>query len=243
MAVGFETGDAGAFGHVEAFEDRAAHRVDAAEVAFRAFPRAVPELALDPCDAGDEAVGGDHAPDGAGPGVDLADPAPLVVADPERALGPGKAGVAALRGRDGAEHVAGRGVDPADVAAGDLPEVLAVEGGAGVGECGEARDDVAALRVEAVQVVAGGEPDPGSVVADAVDGLDVVEGAVLAEDFRACVLHAREPSQSGRARGVTTLSGSPGRRGPSSGGRGRDRGPRPCRSLRGLRGRAGQCEG
>ena len=58
-----------------------------------AFPRAMPQLALDPRHAGHEAVRFDGAGHGAGGRVDLADLAVAVLADPQAALGPGQARV------------------------------------------------------------------------------------------------------------------------------------------------------
>ena len=93
-----------------------------------AFPGAVPELAVDPGDAGDEAVGLDRAEHRPGLRIDLVDLAVAVLADPERAFGPGQAGIAAAAGRrDGAEHLAGLRIDLLDAVLGDLEQVPAVE--------------------------------------------------------------------------------------------------------------------
>ena len=94
-AVGLEAADAGAARHLQPLEHGAALRVDAADVALVAFPGAVPQLAVDPGHAGDEAVGLDGAQDGAGLGIDLVDLAIAVLPDPQAALGPGEARVAA----------------------------------------------------------------------------------------------------------------------------------------------------
>jgi hypothetical protein len=60
-AVGLEAGDAEAGGHVEALQDFSRFGIDPAQVAFVAVPGGVPELSVDPGDAGDEAVGFDGA--------------------------------------------------------------------------------------------------------------------------------------------------------------------------------------
>ncbi len=146
---------------------------------------AVPELALDPRDAGDEAVGLDRAQDGAGLGIDLMDLPRAVFADPERALGPGEARVAALRRRrDRGDDLAGARVDLLDPVAGDLPQVLAVEGRAGVGRDGELTDQRAALGIERDDALAAREPHVRAVEGHAVDLLDAGVGTVLAEDLR-----------------------------------------------------------
>ena len=135
-------------------------RIDAPQIALVAFPGAVPELAVDPGDAGDEAVGLDGAQDRAGFGIDLMDLALAVLPDPERAFGPGEAGVAAAAGRrDGGEHAAGLRIDLLDAILGDLEQVLAVEGGAGMRGDVDRAQRLAARGIEGVQPVAGGEPD------------------------------------------------------------------------------------
>src|SRR5262249_21682504 len=153
-----------------------------------------PELAVDPGDAGDHAVRLDGAENLSGLGVNLVDLAAAVLADPERALGPGHSRVTALaRRRDGREHPSALRIDLLDAALGDLPQVLAVERRAGV------RGDVdralhrAARRIEHVQLVAGGEPDVLAVVGDAVDALEAGKGTVFAEDFCGCGFHVFYP--------------------------------------------------
>src|SRR3546814_1868300 len=96
--------------------------------------------------------------------MDLVDPAVAVLPDPERSLGPGQPGIAATAGgRDGGDDVAGSGIDLLDAVPGDLEQVTAVEGGAGV--CGDL-DRVQRLPILGVdrrQAVAGREPDPATV--------------------------------------------------------------------------------
>src|SRR6202035_2406588 len=93
----------------------------------------VPELAVDPGHAGDEAVGLDGAQDRSGLRIDLIDFAGAVVPDPQRAFGPGEPGVAAAGGRrDRAEHAAALRIDLLDAVLGELEEVLPVERGSGV---------------------------------------------------------------------------------------------------------------
>ena len=60
-AIGLEPRHAHAGRHLELFQDLSRSRVDPPHVALVAFPSAVPELAVDPGDAGNEAVGFDGA--------------------------------------------------------------------------------------------------------------------------------------------------------------------------------------
>src|SRR3954469_2043434 len=62
-AIGLHAGDAGARGHVELIEHLARCGIDAPDVADIVLQGAVPELAIDPGDAGDEARAGDAAQD------------------------------------------------------------------------------------------------------------------------------------------------------------------------------------
>src|SRR2546429_4315661 len=76
------------------------------------FPGAVPQLAVHPGDAGDEAVGLQGAQHRPGVGIDLMDLAAVVLPHPQRALGPGHsriAGITTAPGcRNGGQHMAGR---------------------------------------------------------------------------------------------------------------------------------------
>src|SRR6266404_4954433 len=114
----------------------------------------------------------DRAQDRAGPGVDLVDLAGAILADPERPLGPGQAGVAAVgRGRNGGDDLARARIDLLDPVAGELPEVPAVEGGAGVGGDGELAHQPAANGIEGND-------------GHAMDVVDAGIGAVLSKDLR-----------------------------------------------------------
>ena len=167
-AIGLEARHADAGRHLELLQDLARSRIDPPQLALVAFPGAVPQLAVDPGDAGDEAVGFDGAQDLAGLGIDLMDLALAMLADPERPFGPGHAGVAAVAGRrDRREHAAGLGIDLLDAVLGDLEQVPAVESRAGMGGDVDRAHRLAALGIERVQPVAGGEPDVLAVEGDA----------------------------------------------------------------------------
>jgi hypothetical protein len=88
----------------------------------------VPELSIDPGDAGHEAIGIDRAQELAGLRVDLMDLAGTIFSDPQRPLGPGEPRIAtAPRCRDRGEDLPGRRIDLLDAILGDLEEVLPVE--------------------------------------------------------------------------------------------------------------------
>src|SRR5262245_11543066 len=72
-AIGFEPRHGSALRHLDPFQHLSRLRIDAPEIALVAFPGAVPQLAIDPGDAGDEAVGVDGAEDRSGLRVDLVD--------------------------------------------------------------------------------------------------------------------------------------------------------------------------
>ena len=93
----------------------------------------MPELAVDPCHAGDEAVGLDRAENRAGIGIDLVDLPVAIVPDPERPLGPREPRVAAVARRGNRrEHAPGRGIDLLDAILRNLKQVPAIERGAGM---------------------------------------------------------------------------------------------------------------
>src|SRR5262245_61837766 len=96
--VRLEAADKGATRHLQPVEDGAALRVDAADIAFVPFPGPVPQLAVDPGHAGDEAVGLDGAQDRAGRGIDLVDLPIAILSDPEAAFRPGEPRVATIAG-------------------------------------------------------------------------------------------------------------------------------------------------
>src|SRR6185503_4576814 len=128
LAVGLESRDVHAFGHLDRFENVPGARIDASDLALVAFPRAVPQLAVDPGHAGDMAIGLDGAKDLPGLGIDLMDlPIPMLT-DPERSFRPREPGIRAAAGcGNGCEHPSRLRVDLLDPVLGDLKEVLAVE--------------------------------------------------------------------------------------------------------------------
>ncbi|WP_296892534.1 hypothetical protein [Thiobacillus sp.] len=117
-------------------------------------------------------------------GVDLVDLAVAVLPHPQAAFGPGEARVAAVaRRRDRRHDIARGGIDLVDACVGDLVEVRAVEGGAGVAGAIERMCELAAVGVEGDQPGSGGGPDAAAVVGDAVNVLGAGDGAVFTHDL------------------------------------------------------------
>src|SRR5262249_54630209 len=119
--------------HVELLQNLAGSRIDPPHVTLVTLPGAVPQLAIDPGDPGDETVGLDRAQTRPGRGIDLVDLPVPILPDPERPLGPREPRVGAAAGRrDRGDHTAGPGIDLLDATGGGLIEVLAVEGRPGI---------------------------------------------------------------------------------------------------------------
>ena len=152
IAVRFEAGNHDTGRHLDPVQHFSGSRIDLPNIAFVAFPCRVPKFSVDPGHASDEAVAFDGAQNGARRGIDLVDLAIAVLPHPQAALGPGEARVAAVAGRrDRRHHVAGGGIDLVDARFGDLVEVRAVEGGAGVAGAVERARDLSALGIEGDQ--------------------------------------------------------------------------------------------
>src|SRR5262245_15579838 len=106
-AIGLEPRHACSRRHLEPLQDLSRSRIDAPHIALVAFPGAVPELAVDPGDSGDDTVGLDGAEDRSCLGIDLMDLPAAMLPYPERPFGPREPGVTAAAGRrNGGEHTA-----------------------------------------------------------------------------------------------------------------------------------------
>src|SRR5262245_23733726 len=107
-AIGLEPRHAHSGRHLEPLQNLSRSRIDSPHIALVTFPGAVPELAVDPGDPGDEAVGLDSTKNRACLGIDLMDlPVPLLP-HPERPFGPREPRVTAAAGRrDRGEHTTG----------------------------------------------------------------------------------------------------------------------------------------
>jgi hypothetical protein len=123
-SVRFEAADVNAVGHGQRLEDRARFGIDPPQLALVTLPGTVPELAVDPGDAGDEAIGFDRAQDRAGLRIDLMDLALLILRDPERPFGPGEPRRVTRRRRgDRRQDRAGGGIDLLDAVGRQLIQV------------------------------------------------------------------------------------------------------------------------
>src|SRR6267154_564203 len=87
-AIGLEPRHAHSGRHLEALQDLSRSWVDSPQITVVPFPRGVPELAIDPRDPRDEAVGVYGAKNRPGLGIDLMDLPLPVLPHPERPFGP-----------------------------------------------------------------------------------------------------------------------------------------------------------
>src|SRR5215510_6354802 len=190
-AIGFEPRHTRSTWHLEPFQNLSGSRIDAPHIALVTFPGAVPELAVDPGDPGDDAVRLDGAKDRARLGIDLVDLAVPMLAHPERPFGPRQPRVTAAAGRrDRGHHTAGLRVDFLDAILGDLKQVLAVEGGSRMRGDIDRAHHRSARRIEGVQPVSGRKPDVPTVKRDPMDLVGIRKGSILAEDFGCRSFHA-----------------------------------------------------
>src|SRR6267378_2155823 len=111
-AIGLEPRHAYSGRHLEPLQDLSRSRIDSPQIALVTFPGAVPELAVDPGDPGDEAVGLDGAENRPCLRIDLMDLPVPILPHPERPFGPREPRVTAAAGRrDRGEHTAGLRID------------------------------------------------------------------------------------------------------------------------------------
>src|SRR5437879_2676330 len=128
-AIGLEPRHAHSGRHLEPLQDLSRSRIDSPQIALVTLPGAVPELAVDPGDSGDEAVGLDGAKNRPCPGIDLMDLPVPILPHPERPFGPSEPRVTTAAGRrDRGEHTAGLRIDLPDAVPGERTPVLAIEG-------------------------------------------------------------------------------------------------------------------
>ena len=154
-------------GILKALQNLSRSRIEPPQIASVAFPRGVPEFAVDPGDPGDETVGLDGAKNRPGLRIDFIDFPVPILPHPERPLGPREPRVAAGVGRpDYGEHTAGFGIDLLDAILGDLIEVLSVEGGSCMRGDSDRAQHLPRCRIEGVQLVSGRKPDALTVKRD-----------------------------------------------------------------------------
>src|SRR5215510_15513821 len=190
-AIGLEPRHTRSTWHLEPLQDLSGSRIDAPHIALVTFPGAVPELAVDPGDPGDDAVRLDGAKDRARLGIDLMDLAVPMLAYPERPFGPRQPRVTAAAGRrDRGHHAAGLRIDLLDAILGDLKQVLAVEGRSRMRGDIDRAHHRSARRIEGVQPVSRRKPDVAAVKRDPMDLVGIREGSILAEDVGCSSFHA-----------------------------------------------------
>src|SRR5205823_14553484 len=164
-AIGLEPRNHHSGRHLEPVQDLYRSRIDPPQIALVTFPGGVPELSVDPGDAGDEAVGIDGAKNRSGLGIDLMDLPVAILPHPERPFSPRQARVAAAAGRGNrGEHATGLRIDLLDAILRDLKQMLSVE------SCSCMRGDIdrahrlPARGIKGVQLVSGRKPDVPTVI-------------------------------------------------------------------------------
>ncbi len=162
----------------------ARRRVDTTQLALVAFPGAVPQLAFDPGHASDEAIGFDRPQYFTAVWIDAVDLAVAVLPDPQHAFGPGQPRIATFAGRgDRVQELTRLGVQLLDHAGGDLKQVPAIEGSAGVGRDRQAAPHLARHWLERLQVSAGRQPHQRAVERDTGHVVSVGKRPVFAHDL------------------------------------------------------------
>jgi hypothetical protein len=170
--------------HLELLQDLSRSRIDPPHVALVAFPSAVPELAVDPGDPGNDAVGFDGAKNGSCFGIDLMDLPISVLPCPERPFRPRKPGVtAAARRRDRREHTAGLRIDLLDAILGDLKQVLTVERSSCMRGDIDRPHRLSTLRIGGAQLVSRRKPHMLTVKRHTMHVAGARKRAILAKDF------------------------------------------------------------
>jgi hypothetical protein len=150
----------------------------------------MPEFAVDPGDASDEAIGFDRAQHLSRFGVHLMDLAAAMLPDPQRAFRPGKAGIASFaRRRDRGKHFAALRIDLPDHRLCDLEQVLAIERRARIGSKIERARHLPAVRIKSDHLGACRHPDPVAIKAHPMDAIHSGKGTIFTNDFGGCVFH------------------------------------------------------
>src|SRR5262249_33875118 len=158
-------------------------RIDSPQVALVTLPGGVPELSVDPRDAGDEAVRLDGAKNLSSFGIDLMNLPISILPHPKRPLCPSETRVTATAGRgNSGEHESCLRIDFLNAILRDLEQMLAVERGSCMRGDVDRADRRSARWVEGAQLVAGRKPDVLAVVRDSAD-VGAWKGAVLTEDL------------------------------------------------------------
>jgi hypothetical protein len=183
-AVGLEPRYFHAGRHLERLQNFSRFGIDAPQIALVTFPGAVPELAVDPGDPGDEAAGLDGPKNSPCLWIDLKDLPVAILPDPERPFGPCEPRAATARRRDRGEHTAGLRIDLLDAILGELKQMLAVEGRSRMRGNIDRAQHLPARGIERVDFVSGRKPDVLTVKRNAMHAVDPRKGSILTNDFR-----------------------------------------------------------
>ena len=181
--------------HFEPIQHLARSRIDAPQIAFITRPGAVPELAVDPGDTGDDAVALDGAKDRPRLRIDLMDLAAPTLSHPKRPFGPCEPRVAAAGRRDRGDHAPGVRIDFLDAILGDLKEVPAVKSRSRMRGNGDRAHQLSARGIEGVEPVSGRKPDMPAVKRYPVDLFGIRKGPYsrrIRLQFHASILVTRQ---------------------------------------------------
>jgi hypothetical protein len=183
-AIGLEPRHKRAGRHLETLQDLSGFRIDSPQIAVIAFPGAVPEISVDPGNSGDEAIGFDGAKNRPGLRIDLMDLPVPILPHPERPFGPRQARVTAAAGsRNRGKYAAALRIDLLDAILAELVQVLTVEGRSGMRGDIDRAQNLAARRIEGVQLVACGKPNPLTVIRDSTHAVGARKGTIFANNL------------------------------------------------------------
>src|SRR3984957_17783273 len=182
-AIGLETRYAYSLWHFERLQNLSGLRVDVPQVAFVAFKSGVPELAIDPSDSRDEAVGFDGAKNRPGGRIELMDFSVPILPHPQRPFSPRKPRAAAPGRGNRAEHAAGVRINFLDTVARKLEQVMTVKSRSGMRRDIDRADRLPGLGIECVELVFRRKPDVSTVVGGPIHLFDAGKGAIFANDF------------------------------------------------------------
>src|SRR3954447_8086131 len=151
----------------------------------------MPELAVNPCHPGDDAVTLDRAQDRACLRIDLVDLAAAMLPYPKRAFSPGQTGVAPVAGRGNRrKHAAGGRIDFLDAILGDLKQVPAVEGRSCMRGDIDRPHRLSTLGIEGAQPISGCKPDIPAVKRYTMYAVNSWKRTIFTEDFGCRSFHA-----------------------------------------------------
>src|SRR5260370_299953 len=181
--AGVQPSSAPAERHLEPLQNFSRFGIDVPQLALVIFPSTVPELAVDPGNSSDEAVGLDGAKYSSCLGVELKDLALAMSPHPERPFGPCEPRATAARRRDRGEHTAGVRIDLLDAILGELKQMLAVEGRSRMRGNIDRAQYLPARGIERVDFVSGRKPDMLTVKRNPTHAVDPRKGSILTNDF------------------------------------------------------------